>query len=377
MLLNKELVNQARQIIDYKRAYWEEKLNVKFDADGRVAMGTLSSFDENDWRNVVYANQSREFAECFLEGLDALGLVRFNLRDLTFEDYKKKRVTVTTTKGRVQEKNIAALLQKAHDIWEKKYDLYRPYRNHIKQVRSEDGPTVMDELSPILAKMEIGNTYIAYDKLLREFQERQLMISINPIDKLFASGGSGYNFEDTPTNINSCWSNRFVKREPDCYEICPAGGYSSPEAQFTLGSHLCSGMLVLPNGNTIEIDGMKMHGMAQRSHIWLDEEGVYIENVYPDKYNAKRLKEISDIISKKAKVISVSGWRRVNYDESKFDKNAWYRKIKEEVDTTRVIYMDRSAIQHGDGDVWITPSFRYHSFGGSMWLPNDVNTRRN
>ena len=235
----------------------------------------------------------------------------------------------------------------------------------------------MDTLSPILARLERGNTYIAYDKLLREFQERQLMISINQIDKLFASGGSGSSFSDTPTNINSCWSNRFVKREPENYEIYSAGGYSSPEAQFTLGSHLCSGMLVLPNGNTIEIDGMKLHGMAQRSHVWLDEDGVYIENVYPDKYNAKRLQEISDIISKKANVLTISSWRKVRYDESKFDKSEWYRKIKAEVDMTTNIYLDRSAIKYNDGAVWISPSFRYHSYGGSMWLPNDVDAGRN
>lgn len=377
MLLNKDLVNKAREIIEQKREYWEERLNVKFDEDGRVAMGKLSSFDENDWAEKIYHKQSREFEECFLEGLDALGMVRFGLDDLSFEDYRNKRITVTTTKGRVQEKNIAAILQKAHDIWEKKYDLYRPYRNHIKQLRSEDGPGVVDELNPILEKMERGNIYIAYDRLLREFQERQLMISINPIDKLFASGGSGYGFDETPTNINSCWSNRFIKREPDCYEIHQAGGFSSPEAQFTLGSHLCSGMLVLPNGNTIEIDGMKMHGMAQRSHIWLDEEGVYIENVYPDKYNAKRLKEISDIISKKASVLTISGWRRLKYDESKFNKTEWYNKIASNVERTRQIYLDRSAIQHADGTVWICSVFRYGNYNGSMWLPTDVDTRRN
>lgn len=376
MLLNKELVNYARGVIESKREYWEKRLNVKFDADGRVAMGTLSSFDENDWRSVVQPNQSREFAECFLEGLDALGLVRFTLNSLSYEDYKRKRVTVTTTKGRVQEKNIAALLQKAHDIWEKKYDLYRPYRNHIKQVRSEDGPMEMDKLNAILRKIEQGNTYIAYDRMLREFQEKNLLISINPLDKLFSSGGTGHGFEDTLTKFNSCWSNRFTKIKSECYEIHTAGGYSCPEAQVTLGSHLCSGMVIISNGNNIEIDGMKFHGMLQRSHIWLDEEGIFVENIYPDKYNAKRLAEITDILSKKAKVISPSRWTRLRYDNSKFDKTSWYSKIKSEVDRNRHIYLDRAAIQFGDGDVWISPSFRYHSFGGSMWLPSDVDTRR-
>lgn len=376
MLLDKEVVKKAREVIEEKRDYWEERLNVKFDEDGRVAMGTLSSFDESDWRSVVYSNQSREFAQCFLEGLDELGIVRFNLSSLGYEDYKKKRVTVTTVKGRVQEKNIAALLQKAHDVWEKKYDLYRPYRNHIKQVRSEDGPMEIDKLNAILRKIEQGNTYIAYDRMLREFQEKKLLISINPLDKLFSSGGTGHGFEDTLTKFNSCWSNKFIKRETECYEIYPAGGYSSPEAQITLGSHLCSGMVIISNGNIIEIDGMKFHGMLQRSHMWLDEEGLFVENIYPDKYNAKRLQEITEILSKKANVISPSRWTRLKYDNTKFDKTKWYNKIKSDVDSSRVIYLDRAAIQHGDGDVWISPTFRYHSFGGSMWLPNDVNTRR-
>lgn len=377
MLLDKELIKRAREVIESKREYWEEKLNVKFDKDGRVAMGTLSSFDENDLREVVYANQSKEFCECFLEGLDELGIERFELRDISYEDYKKKRISITTTKGRVQEKNIAALLQKAHNIWEKKYDLYRPYRNHLKQIRSEDGPEVMNLLNPILNKLEQGNTYIAYDKLLRMFQERQLMVSINPLDKLFASGGGGSSFEDTPTKINSCWSNRFVKIDSERYEIYPYGGYSSPEGQVTLGSHLCSGMLVLPNGNFIEIDGMKLHGMAQRSHIWLDEEGIFIENVYPDKYNVKRLQEITGILSNKAAVMTPSRWSKLKYDESKFDKVQWYNRLKSEVDDSRHMYLDRSGIDHRSGDVWICPQFRYGNYNGSMWLPNDVNTRGN
>ena len=107
--LNKSAVRKARAIIEAKRPYWEKKLQVKFDKDGRAVMGSLTSFDESDWRNIVLPNMSEHFCECFLKGLDELGIERFSLKSLGFEDYKKKRVTVTTTKGRVQEKSLASL----------------------------------------------------------------------------------------------------------------------------------------------------------------------------------------------------------------------------------------------------------------------------
>lgn len=377
MLLNKKMVDFARQNIEKKREYWEKKLNVKFDADGRVNMGVLSSFDENDWRQVVLANISEEFCECFLEGLEQLGLQKFNLRSLTYEDYKKKRVTVTTTKGRVQEKNIAALLQKAHNVWETKYDLYRPYRNHIKQIRNEDGPYEIGKLNDILKRLEAGNTYIAYDRLLREFQEKSLLISINPLDKIFSSGGTGHGFEDTITKFSSCWSNRIIKRNDDSYEISAYGGFSNPRAQVTLGSHLCSGMVMISNGNVIEVDGMKFFGMLQRSHIWLDCEGIFIENIYPDKYNEKRIEEITEILSQKAKVISPSRWKKVSINETdleqiEFDSQKWFDTMKSNVSNGRPIYLDRSAINHDNGEIWIGPNFRYYNHGGNMWLPGNI-----
>lgn len=372
MILNKKVVEEAKEIIEFKRTYWEKKLGVKFDKDGRVAMGTLSTFDKRDWQNTVAANQSKEFCNCFLKGLDELGIERFSLKSITYEDYKKKRITVTTTKGRVQEKSIAALLQKAHNVWEKEFDIYRPYRNHMKLVRNEDGPMDMPMLNAILKNMEVGNTYIAYDRLLREFQEKQLLISINPLDKLFSSGGTGNGFEDTITKFSSCWSNQFRKVNDESYDIIPIGGFSNPQAQISLGSHISSGMVLVSNGNSIEVGGMKFLGMLQRSHIWLYDEGLFIENIYPDKYNDKRIAEINAILSCKTKIVTPDKWRRVTVENSSFKQKEWFEDFNKKIRNGRNIYLDRSAVDSRDGQIWIGPNFRYYSHGGNFWLPQEA-----
>lgn len=371
MILNKKTVKEARVVIESKRAYWEKKLGVKFDKDGRVAMGTLSTFDISDWIATVAANQSKKFCDCFLIGLDELGIERFPLKSITFDDYKRKRIVVTTTRGRVQEKSIAALLQKAQNVWEREFDIYRPYRNHMKFIRTEDGPGEIDKLNAILRNMEKGNTYLAYDKLLREFQEKQLLISINPLDKLFSSGGNGYSFEDTLTKFNSCWSNRFIKTSDESYDIETAGGFSNPEAQVVLGSHISSGMVMVSNGNTMEIDGMKFHGMLQRSHTWLFDEGMFVENIYPDKYNEKRIAEINGILGSKVKIVNPDRWMKVSVENSDFDQSKWFNDFKAKIRRGRSIYLDRSAVDERDGQIWIGPRFRYYSHGGHFWLPVD------
>lgn len=372
MKLNKKKVEEARAIIESKRPYWEKKLGVKFDKDGRVAMGTLSTFDERDWRQIVLANQSKKFRECFLVGLDELGIKRFPLESLTFEDYKKKRVTVTTTRDRVQEKNIAALLQKAQNVWEREFDIYRDYRNHMKYVRSEDGGMEMDKLNVILRKMEVGNTYVAYDRLLREFQEKQLLISINPLDKIFSAGGNGSGYEDTITKFNSCWSNVFNKNSDDSYNVKPVGLYANPDAQMMLGAHISSGMVIVKNDKTIEVDGMVFYGMLQRSHMWLYDEGIFVENIYPDKYNFKRIEEINGILGAKVNVVQPSDWTKVTIANSDFNKAEWYADFKKFIDKGKHIYLDRSAVDEDNGDIWIGPRFRNGNFGGTFWLPNGV-----
>lgn len=373
MILNKEEVAKAREVIELKRAYWEKKLGVKFDKDGRVSMGGLPTFDETDCYEYVESNISKKFSACFLLGLDELKLERFELESLTYDDYKRKRVTVTTTKGRTKEVSLASLLQKAQNVWEKKYGIYRPYRNHMKQIRAEDGGMEMDKLNAILRKMELGNTYIAYDRLLREFQEQELIISINPLDKLFAAGGPGGRYgRNAITKFSSCWSNRVDKLNDEEYEIRAEGSYANPKGQIIIGSHIGAGMVIIKNGNEFEVDGMKLYGMLQRSHIWLSDLGLFVENIYPDKYNQKRIDEVNSILSAKVKVIEPSNWIKLEYSSVSFDKDKWYEQYLNSVNRNGKLYLDRSGIDNASGDVWINPRFRYHNHGGTCWLPSEV-----
>ena len=370
MILNKEEVAKAREVIELKRPYWEKKLGVRFDKDGRVSMGGLPTFDESDWSEYVERNLSKKFSTCFLLGLDELKLERFELKSLTYADYKRKRVTVTTTKGRTKEVSLASLLQKAQNVWEKKFGIYRPYRNHMKQIRAEDGGMEMDKLNAILRKMELGNTYVAYDRLLREFQEQELIISINPLDKLFSAGGPEDRYgRDALTKFSSCWSNRVDKTNGEEYEISAEGVYANPLGQIIIGSHVGAGMVIIKNGNAIEIDGMKLYGMLQRSHIWLSDSGLFVENIYPDKYNQKRIEEVNSILSAKFKIIEPSQWVKLEFSSSDFNKNRWFAEYQNAVNNGRSLYLDRSAIDDSLGDIWINPNFRYHGHGGTCWLP--------
>lgn len=373
MILNKEEVAKAREVIELKRPYWEKKLGVRFDKDGRVSMGGLPTFDESDWSEYVGRNLSKKFSACFLLGLDELKLERFELDSLTYNHYKRKRVTVTTTKGRTKEVSLASLLQKAQNVWEKKYGIYRPYRNHMKQVRAEDGGMEMDKLNAILRKMEAGNTYIAYDRLLREFQEQELIISINPLDKLFSAGGTENRYgANALTKFSSCWSNSVNKIKDEEYEIKAVGSYANPIGQITIGSHIGAGMVIIKNGNEFEVDGMKLYGMLQRSHIWLSDSGLFVENIYPDKYNQKRIDEVNSILSAKVKVIEPDRWVKLEFSSDTFNKDRWFEKYLNAVNNGDRLYLDRSGIDSDLGDIWINPRFRYHGHGGTCWLPSGV-----
>ena len=373
--LNKSQVDKAREVIEFKRPYWEKKLGVQFDKDGRVSMGGLHSFNENDCYQYVQRNMSKKFAKCFLLGLDELKLERFPLESLTYNDYKRKRVTVTTTKGRTKEVSLASLLQKAQNVWEREHDIYRPYRNHMKQVRAEDGGMEMDKLNAILRKLEVGNTYVAYDRLLREFQEKELLISINPLDKLFSSGGpdnvSAYG-SDAITKFTSCWSNSVTKIGDEEYQIKAVGGFANPKAQIIIGSHITAGMVIIKNDNEIEIDGMKLYGMLQRSHIWLSDYGVFLENMYPDRYNQQRIEEVNSKLSDKINIVNPEQWMKLTWSDFEFNTRQWFGQYEDAMYNNNELYLDRSAIDSSSGDIWINPRFRHGGHGGSCWLPTSV-----
>ena len=231
MILDKKCVDKAREIIEAKRPYWERTTGFKFDKDGRAYIGTMSSFDKRQWDSLIGNNISKRFEKCFEIGLEKMGIKPFPLRDLTYEDYKAKTVKIINKHGKEQEIKITRLLQKAQDEWETQMSIYKPFRQHMKEVRNSDEYTEMHMLNDILNNMNKGNICLAYDKLLKDNQELKVLLSMNPLDKIFASGGAdNENVGDSHiTKFYSCWSNAVSQLNNGCYGISPRGMYANPQ----------------------------------------------------------------------------------------------------------------------------------------------------
>lgn len=130
------------------------------------------------------------------------------------------------------------------------------------------------------------------------------------------------------------------------------GEYSNPSAQVVLGEHILCGMLIIPNENSIEYDGMKFYGMLQRSHIWLKEDKIFIENIYPDKENYDRLQTVVNILNQTINVIDIdeSGPFHL-YCPDNFSSREWVNQYNIARKNGCSPYLDRSQIDYGDGSV--------------------------
>ena len=99
-----------------------------------------------------------------------------------------------TLTGFEQERALPGILGRANTIWENKVPLYRKLRNVYKQmVKDKKHPDDIQTTKRILTQMEQGNIFIAYDNLMRIFQDKPIYLSINPLDKLLSSGGEDSN----------------------------------------------------------------------------------------------------------------------------------------------------------------------------------------
>lgn len=374
MILDKKCVDKAREIIEAKRPYWERTTGFKFDKDGRAYIGTMSSFDKRQWDSLIGNNISKRFEKCFEIGLEKMGIKPFPLRDLTYEDYKAKTVKIINKHGKEQEIKITRLLQKAQDEWETQMSIYKAFRQHMKEVRNSDEYTEMHTLNDILNNMNKGNICLAYDKLLKDNQELKVLLSMNPLDKIFASGGAdNENVGDSHiTKFYSCWSNAVSQLNNGCYGISPRGMYANPEAQIALGSHISSGMIIMKNGNELEVDGMKFFGMGQRSHVWVYDDGIFVENMYPSKYKRDKIEEINGLLSKHINVVEPTRWTKIKFSDDTFNKDQWFSELQRCIGRGKELYIDRGAILRKTKDVYIGPTFRYGNHGGTMWTPQGV-----
>lgn len=349
--INKKNVNKAREVIKYKKEIWSEVFpDIVFDDNGRAKVGSLPSYDEDAFYRKIKQNTSPLFEECLMQAYKELRLKPIKLKDINYNQYLSKRIEVETETGFKQERALPSILAKASSIWERKMPLYRPLRNVYKPInKAKESEADIETLKSILKKMEEGNTFIAYDNLMRIFQPKDMYISINPLDKLFSSGGDGTN---SLTKFSSCWRNTMTVKDNGNITFSSTGQYSNPKAQVLLGEHPLCGMLIIPNENKIEVDGMEFYGMLQRSHIWLFEGKIFIENIYPDKDNWDRLKTITNILNQTVSVVDIEDCGPFHLEmPENFDSREWVELYNEARRNGHSPYLDRSEIDYDSGKI--------------------------
>lgn len=342
IIINEDTVNWAREVINSKKALWESKFpNIQFDADGRAVIGLLPGYDEHTFNQEIGKKNAVAFNKCLKEACTELRIQPIALKDLTYADFCSKRITITTKNGNVQERSLPSILAKANLIWERKMPLHRPLRKLYKTMVKEDSSSDdVEMIKDILSAMEEENTYMSYDRLMRIFQSKNILISINPLDKLFSSGGSDSN---SITRFASCWSNDMEILNDSSVKISPLGGYANPMAQMKLGEHALCGMLIVPNHNELDVFGMKFFGMLQRSHIWLRDNSIFIENIYPDKHSQEIRDTINRVINPFVSVYEPDNDETLD-NPSEFNGRQWASEFFECEDLGNSVYLDRVRI---------------------------------
>lgn len=344
VIIDKEKVNWARDVINSKKELWKSKFpNLEFDEDGRAFVGLLPGYDERTFDKEIGRKNATAFNKCLKEACTELRIKPISSKDLTYADFCSKRITVTTKNGNVQERSLPSILARANLIWERKMPLHRPLRNLYKTMAKENNTSDdVEIIRGILDEMEEKNTYMSYDKLMRLFQSKKIFISINPLDKLFSSGGSD---SDSITRFSSCWANDMTILEDNSVEISPLGSYANPMAQIKLGEHALCGMLVVPNDNELDVFGMKFLGMLQRSHIWLREDSIFIENIYPDKHSKEIRDTVTRVINPFVSVYQPSD-TEVLENPSDFDSESWATEFFGCEDKGNSVYLDKVRISN-------------------------------
>lgn len=351
VVIDEKLVKWARKVIEEKKVIWNNHFpKINFDENGRALVGELPNYDYDAFNEKIKRNYSKEFNKCLKEACDELRIKKIALKDISYYNYLSRRIDVETKSGNIQERSLPSILAKANMFWEKRMPLYRPLRKLYKKTAKDNMDSIeVQTMKSILDEMELKNIFVKYDELMRIFQSREIYISINPLDKLFSSGGED---SDSPTRFATCWSNDMEEMEDGSVSFSSLGSYSNPQAQVKIGEHPLCGMLIIPNYNEMNIFGMKFMGMLQRSHIWLNNSDIFIENIYPDKNNRDFKKTIETIISSIVPVYTNSQTiDLVNPDD--FDGSSWAGELSEIQDNGKRLYLDRVSIDYDDGVITI------------------------
>lgn len=351
-ITEKKIVS-TKEIINVKKEFWESIFpSLKFNEFGRATVGSIPAFNESDFYRLLKQNISPIFNECWDRVFKERRLKPITLSEIRYSDFVSRRVMVETLTGYRQERSLTSLLAQAHDFWEERNPLYRDLRNIYKPLsKNRDRADEVNVIKGILKELETGNMYIAYDHLLKIYQPSDVVISINPLDKLLSAGGSG---SKSLTSFSTCWTNYMEKKEDGSLEFEPKGSYSNPKAQVKIGEHILAGMMFVPNGKTIKRNGMEFYGMKYRSHVWLNTEDnyIYLENIYPEKDSNTLRRTITNILNEKIKADNPPN--QITLKTPKwFNNKRWAAEYKSVKSLGHSPYLDKCTISDTTGTVKI------------------------
>jgi hypothetical protein len=391
--LNKELFDEVNKTLERKLQWWKEKYpSLEFDTNGRAIVGQLPKIDVDVVSDDLCFNWSESYSRAFAKYLerneykikDRNGRYRshgYGLNSLyAFDpnDLVENAFHFEKTDGRKVNVKASRVLQAVHKIWiEEHHPEFQGIINEIKRLRGE-GLTYSNSedvvnLTKDKERLGKGNPSIKYEDILNSNAgTRNLYLSINPLDKLTSSGACGYN----PTGFSSCWSTSVDKMYDDDdkhigYGVREYGCYSSPEGQIALGSILNTGMIYVPNGKTLEVDGFSFLGYKERSHVWIDTNGLWIEKIYPCK-DGRRKQNMREICSRIFSIINdndVAEYQEFDIQDHEGLKH--YCEVVE--DTPNRLFLDRVAINRDDDYklVYLTDDRVNYSYQNPDDLPED------
>lgn len=351
--ITQKKIESTKRVIEEKKQVWENIFpSLSFDEYGRADIGSIPSFNESDFYNLLKQNISPVFNECWEKTLKQRRLKLISLNEIRYSNFVSKRIIVETLTGHTQERSLTSLLAQAHDFWEDRNPLYRELRNIYKPLsKDRSRADEVNVIRGILKELEVGNMYLAYDHLLKVYQPNSVMISINPLDKLLSAGGSG---SKSLTRFETCWANYMSINEDGSLEFKAKGSYSNPKAQVKMGEHVLSGMMFVPNGKKMKVEDMMLYGMKYRSHIWLntDESYIYLENIYPEKSSSILRGTITSILNEKIKAKTPEELITLKMPET-FDGKQWVTEYIAAKQLGNSLYLDKCSIGNTTGTISI------------------------
>ena len=409
--VNERLFHAANQIVKIKKKFWKDVMpELNFDEHGRALFGYLKTPDKDSmirefrlsYGSFDYYFVSHAF-ESYLSNsnYDKISNVTIYEKASTllqidpkcfFEDEYFHFIKKNETAVRVK---VTRVLQGCFEIWKKtgNGENYQRICKDLKALRKEGfryEDLRVSDLSSEKKRIEATLPNFVYDKIINKAPSEKVMISINPLDKLVASG----NTTNHITKFNTCWSNNY--EEVDDYIIFNGNGaYANPFVQFAVGSHENCGMIYTENNSILNIPNtdFKFNGYTDRLHCWIDVcelesiIDILLEKSYPN-YNFSS--KVADIIKNRFENIGDANDKYFEDDVCKFEMqnkelNLYcynlITKLSNSIFLDRIVYdwsdmyileTNRVNYNYNDGHGLPTPMLRCCKCGDEIDTDNDT-----